>query len=102
MTANGVYSVLNVPWKATAFLLWRAIESRWNKNMDSRLLRNSSGSSTDLLDQLNGQVVPCSGSLDCHWKEDVGYYYYFRYYCYQQTKQTDIQNKGEVADLMFV
>ena len=35
MTANGVYSVLNVPRKATAFPLWRAIESRWNKNMDS-------------------------------------------------------------------
>jgi len=27
MTANGVYSVLNVPRKATAFPLWRAIES---------------------------------------------------------------------------
>ena len=35
MTANGVYSVLNVPRKATAFPLWRAMESRWNKNMDS-------------------------------------------------------------------
>ena len=35
MTANGVYSVLNVPRKAAAFPLWRAIESRWNKNMDS-------------------------------------------------------------------
>jgi len=40
MTANGVYSVLNVPRKATAFPLWRAIESCWNKNMDS--LRGSS------------------------------------------------------------
>ena len=35
MTANGVYSMLNVPRKATAFPLWRAIENRWNKNMDS-------------------------------------------------------------------
>ena len=70
MTANGVYSVLNVPRKVTAFPLWRAIESRWNKNIDG-LIRNSSDSSADLLDQLNGQVVPCSGSLDCHWKEDV-------------------------------
>jgi len=35
MTANGVYSVLNVPRKATAFPLWRATESGWNKNIDS-------------------------------------------------------------------
>jgi len=34
MTANGVYSVLYVPRKATASPLWRAIERRWNKNVD--------------------------------------------------------------------
>jgi len=35
VTVNGVYSVLNVHRKATAFSLWRAIESRWNRNIDS-------------------------------------------------------------------
>ena len=73
MTANGVYSVLKVPRKATAFPLMEGYrESLEQERGLSRLLRNSSGSSADLLDQLNGQVVPCSGSLDCHWKEDVG------------------------------
>ena len=35
MTANCVYSVMNVPQKATSFSLWGAVESHWNRNMDS-------------------------------------------------------------------
>jgi len=55
VTANYVYSVLNVPRNATAFP-WRACnrESLEQKYGLSRLLRDSSDSLADLLDQLDG------------------------------------------------
>ena len=72
MTANGVYSfcVEHSP-EGNRVPLWRAIDSRWNKDSLGSS-HDSSDLSADLLDQLDDQVVPCTSSLDCHSKEDTG------------------------------
>ena len=37
------------------------------------------GASANFLNQLNGELVPGTSSLNCHWKRY--YYYYYYYYC---------------------
>jgi len=55
MVATAIYSVTMVLWKETAFLLCRAMERRWKRNVVSLgVFRESGDMPANLLCELNG------------------------------------------------
>ena len=80
MTVNSIYSYVERSPEGNRVPPMEGNRERLEqKHGLSRLLRDSSDSSADLLDQLDGQMVPCTGSLYCHWKKKIMVFASFPY-----------------------